>query len=213
MECATRMVFPGLDSLITQDRYQRVDRAIQNLFSKTLGKTREGLPFIITGDIPAMWLRDSTWQVKPLLLSKHPDVIELLVNLSKSQVQLFLKDPYANAFNSEPNGACWHKDFPNQSPWVFERKFELDSWASILYLARKVHEIFGVTVHLDAHFQQAIKVMIDLSRREQKHDPESYIFKRSNKISHDSLSHDGRGAPVGPTGMIYSAFRDLCENS
>jgi len=207
------MVFPGLDSLISPDRYQRVDRAIQNLFSKTLGKTREGLPFIITGDIPAMWLRDSTWQVKPLLLSKHPDVIELLVNLSKSQVQLFLKDPYANAFNSEPNGACWHKDFPNQSPWVFERKFELDSWASILYLARKVHEIFGVTGHLDAHFQQAIEVMIDLSRREQKHDPESYIFKRSNKISHDSLSHDGRGAPVGPTGMIYSAFRpsdDAC---
>ncbi|MEY3094296.1 MAG: hypothetical protein RLZZ317_799 [Actinomycetota bacterium] len=207
------MVFPGLDSLISPDRYERVDRAIQNLFSKTLGKTREGLPFIITGDIPAMWLRDSTWQVKPLLLSKHPDVIELLVNLSKSQVQLFLKDPYANAFNSEPNGACWHKDFPNQSPWVFERKFELDSWASILYLARKVHEIFGVTGHLDAHFQQAIKVMIDLSRREQKHDPESYIFKRSNKISHDSLSHDGRGAPVGPTGMIYSAFRpsdDAC---
>ncbi|NCZ73570.1 MAG: metal-independent alpha-mannosidase [Actinobacteria bacterium] len=148
MECATRMVFPGLDSLISPDRYQRVDRAIQNLFSKTLGKTREGLPFIITGDIPAMWLRDSTWQVKPLLLSKHPDVIELLVNLSKSQVQLFLKDPYANAFNSEPNGACWHKDFPNQSPWVFERKFELDSWASILYLARKVHEIFGVTAIL-----------------------------------------------------------------
>ena len=160
-----------------------------------------------------MWLRDSTWQVKPLLLSKHPDVMELLVNLSKSQVQLFLKDPYANAFNSEPNGACWHKDFPNQSPWVFERKFELDSWASILYLARKVHELFGVTGHLDAHFQHAIKVMIDLSRREQKHDPESYIFKRSNKISHDSLSHDGRGAPVGPTGMIYSAFRpsdDAC---
>ena len=207
------MVFPGLDSLISPDRYQRVDRAIQNLFSKTLGKTREGLPFIITGDIPAMWLRDSTWQVKPLLLSKNPDVIELLVNLSKSQVQLFLKDPYANAFNSEPNGACWHKDFPNQSPWVFERKFELDSWASILYLARKVHEIFGVTVHLDAHFQQAIKVMIDLSRREQKHDPESYIFKRSNNISHDSLSHEGRGAPVGRTGMIYSAFRpsdDAC---
>ena len=128
MKLTTLEVFPGLDSLISLERFQRVDRAIQSLFSKTLTESKTGLPFIITGDIPAMWLRDSTWQVKPLLQSQHPEVIELLVNLSKSQVQLFLIDPYANAFNSEPNGAGWHKDFPDQSPWVFERKFELDSW-------------------------------------------------------------------------------------
>jgi meiotically up-regulated gene 157 (Mug157) protein len=84
-----------------------------------------------------MWLRDSTWQVKPLLNSHNPDVVELLMNLSKSQVKLFLIDPYANAFNPEPNGNCWHRDFADQSPWVFERKFELDSWASVLYLARR----------------------------------------------------------------------------
>ena len=173
----------------------------------------DGLPFIITGDIPAMWLRDSTWQVKPLLQSQHPEVIELLVNLSKSQVQLFLIDPYANAFNSEPSGAGWHKDFPDQSPWVFERKFELDSWASILYLARKINENYGVSDHLDFKFQQAVDVMLELAKREQKHDPESYILKRSNQVPHDSLSHEGRGAPVGPTGMVYSAFRpsdDAC---
>jgi meiotically up-regulated gene 157 (Mug157) protein len=213
MKLATLDVFPGLDSLISSERFQRVDRAIQSLFSKTLTSSMDGLPFIITGDIPAMWLRDSTWQVKPLLQSRHPEVIKLLVDLSKSQVQLFLIDPYANAFNSEPNGACWHKDFPDQSPWVFERKFELDSWASILYLARKIQENYGVSDHLDSNFQQAVDVMLELAKREQKHDPESYILKRSNQVPHDSLSHEGRGAPVGPTGMIYSAFRpsdDAC---
>ena len=213
MKLTTLEVFPGLDSLISLERFQRVDRAIQSLFSKTLTESKTGLPFIITGDIPAMWLRDSTWQVKPLLQSQHPEVIELLVNLSKSQVQLFLIDPYANAFNSEPNGAGWHRDFPDQSPWVFERKFELDSWASILYLARKIHENYGVSDHLDSKFQQAVDVMLELAKREQKHDPESYILKRSNQVPHDSLSHEGRGAPVGPTGMVYSAFRpsdDAC---
>jgi meiotically up-regulated gene 157 (Mug157) protein len=213
MKLTTLEVFPGLDSLISPQRFQRVDRAVQSLLTRTLQKTDGGLPFIITGDIPAMWLRDSTWQVKPLLQSHHPEVIELLVNLSKSQVQLFLIDPYANAFNSAPNGAGWHKDFPDQSPWVFERKFELDSWASILYLARKIQENYGVSDHLDSKFQQAVDVMLQLAKREQQHDPESYILKRSNQVPHDSLSHEGRGAPVGPTGMVYSAFRpsdDAC---
>ena len=213
MRLKTLEVFPGLDSLIPSERFQRVDRAVQSLFTKTLRTTEGGLPFIITGDIPAMWLRDSTWQVKPLLRSEHPKVVELLVNLSKSQVELFLRDPYANAFNSGPSGACWHKDFPEQSPWVFERKFELDSWASILYLARKVQERFGVSEHLGTKFNLAVDLMLELARREQDHDPESYIFLRSNDIPHDSLSHNGRGAPIRPTGMIYSAFRpsdDAC---
>ena len=214
MKCATVEVFPGLNSLISPERFQRVDRAVQALFSKTLQSTENGLPFIITGDIPAMWLRDSTWQVKPLLKSQHPDVISLLTQLSKSQIQLFLKDPYANAFNPEPNGNCWHRDFPDQSPWVFERKFELDSWASILYLARKIQENFGITQHLDSEFTKALDVMFELARREQNHDSDSYIFKRNNNVSHDSLSHDGHGAPVGRTGMVYSAFRpsdDACR--
>jgi len=214
MKCATVEVFPGLNSLISPERFQRVDRAVQALFSKTLQSTENGLPFIITGDIPAMWLRDSTWQVKPLLKSQHPDVISLLTQLSKSQIQLFLKDPYANAFNPEPNGNCWHRDFPDQSPWVFERKFELDSWASILYLARKIQENFGITQHLDSEFTKALDVMFELARREQNHDSDSYIFKRNNNVPHDSLSHDGHGAPVGRTGMVYSAFRpsdDACR--
>jgi meiotically up-regulated gene 157 (Mug157) protein len=207
-------LYPGLEDQILPERFNRVDRSVQTLFKKTLKSMSDGLPFIITGDIPAMWLRDSTWQVKPLLRSRHPKVIDLLINLSRSQVKLFLKDPYANAFNSEPSGACWHKDFPDQSPWVFERKFELDSWASILYLARKTSEIYGRTEHLDKNFDQALELMIELAKKEQRHDRESYVFWRAGSPPHDSLSHHGRGAPIGFTGMIYSAFRpsdDACK--
>ncbi len=214
MNLTTRQVFPGLENLIPEKRFQRVDRAVQALFTRTLIYLENGRPFIITGDIPAMWLRDSTWQVKPLLKSKHPEVINLLVNLSRTQVQLFLIDPYANSFNPEPNGKCWHKDFSDQSPWVFERKYELDSWAALLYLARKIFEVYGVTEHLDANYQNALDAMLKLAKKEQNHDPESYIFKRSNGVEHDSLSKDGRGNPTNFTGMIYSAFRpsdDACK--
>jgi meiotically up-regulated gene 157 (Mug157) protein len=208
-----REVFPGLDAQISASRFNRVSRAIDSLFGKSLTRRENGTPFIITGDIPAMWLRDSTWQVAPLLNSNHSEVVQLLIELSKTQIELFLIDPYANAFNPAPNGQCWHKDFPDQSPWVFERKFELDSWASVLYLARMITEKYGRTDHIDASFKEALSVMLRLAKLEQHHDPESYIFKRNNEVPHDSLSHDGRGAPIAYTGMVYSAFRpsdDAC---
>jgi meiotically up-regulated gene 157 (Mug157) protein len=124
-----------------------------------------------------------------------------------------LVDPYANAFNSSANGNCWHKDFPHQSDWVFERKFELDSLASVLHLARRIVEVFGITDHLDERFRDAVVGMIRLATREQRHDPESYVFVRDNGVVHDSLSHAGRGAPVAQTGMVWSGFRpsdDAC---
>jgi meiotically up-regulated gene 157 (Mug157) protein len=206
-------VFPGLNDLVSESRFNRVSNALTSLFHKSLTRLENGRPFIITGDIPAMWLRDSTWQVAPLLHSNHPEVVNLLIELSKTQVELFLIDPYANAFNPSPNGNCWHKDFADQSPWVFERKFELDSWASVLYLARMIIEKYDRWDHIDENFHEALEVMLNLAQREQRHDPESYVFNRSNGVSHDSLSHDGRGAPIAYTGMIYSAFRpsdDAC---
>jgi len=213
MNLTASQVFPQLETLIPSARFNRVANALDSLFNKTLTRLDNGRPFIITGDIPAMWLRDSTWQVAPLLHSNHPDVINLLIELSKTQVQQFLVDPYANAFNPAPNGNCWHKDFSDQSPWVFERKFELDSIASVLFLARKIIEKYDRWDHIDTSFQEALHLMLAVARREQRHDPDSYIFKRNNGVAHDSLSHDGRGAPTTYTGMIYSAFRpsdDAC---
>ena len=213
MNLTAREVFPGLEDLVSESRFNRVSKSLTSLFDKSLTRLENGRPFIITGDIPAMWLRDSTWQVAPLLNSNHPQVVNLLIDLSKTQVELFLIDPYANAFNPSPSGECWHKDFLDQSPWVFERKFELDSWASVLYLARMIIEKYDRWDHIDEKFNDALEVMLNLAQREQRHDPETYVFKRDNGVSHDSLSHEGRGAPTAYTVMIYSAFRpsdDAC---
>jgi meiotically up-regulated gene 157 (Mug157) protein len=213
MNLTAREVFPGLEDLVSESRFNRVSKSLTSLFHKSLTRLENGRPFIITGDIPAMWLRDSTWQVAPLVNSNHPQVVNLLIELSKTQVELFLIDPYANAFNPSPSGDCWHKDFLDQSPWVFERKFELDSWASVLYLARKITEKYGRIDHINASFKEALSVMLNLAHQEQNHDPDSYIFQRTNGVPHDSLSHNGRGAPTAYTGMVYSAFRpsdDAC---
>jgi len=206
-------VFPELAQSIEPTRRERLAGVIDRFFNETLTFTNDGLPFVITGDIPAMWLRDSTWQVAPLLHSDHSAVAELLTDLSLAQMKYFLIDPYANAFNPTPSGNCWHQDFVDQSPWVFERKFELDSWASLLFLARKIKERWGITRHLGDQFAEVLRVMIDLARKEQRHDRDGYRFFRTNGVPHDSLSHEGLGAPVAHTGMIYSAFRpsdDAC---
>jgi meiotically up-regulated gene 157 (Mug157) protein len=200
-------MFPGLRERVSPARFARCEAILNRFFERTLLTASDNRPFLITGDIPAMWLRDSTWQVNPFFHSRHPEIGRMLAEVSRAQVRYVLIDPYANAFNASANGNCWHKDFPHQSDWVFERKFELDSLASVLYLARRIVEVFGITDHLDQRFRDAVVGMIRLATREQRHDPESYVFVRDNGVAHDSLSHAGRGAPVAHTGMVWSGFR------
>jgi len=204
-----------LESRVSAARFQLAEGAIQRLFSNTLTRAADGSIFVITGDIPAMWLRDSTWQVRPLLSAAQDlEVAQLIADVSKRQIEYVITDPYANAFNPTPDGNCWHKDFADQSPWVFERKFELDSLAAVLDLAIRLYFESGFTNHFTERFNHAIVVILDLLEREQNHDPSTYRFKREDVRDFDFLSDDGYGAPVGYTGMVWSGFRpsdDACK--
>jgi meiotically up-regulated gene 157 (Mug157) protein len=204
-----------LESKVSEARYKLAEGAIERLFSSTLTRAADGSIFVITGDIPAMWLRDSTWQVRPLLAAANDlEVAQLIADVSKRQIEYVLTDPYANAFNPTPDGNCWHKDFPDQSPWVFERKFELDSLAAVLDLAIRLYLESGFTNQFTERFNDAIKVILDLLEREQNHDPNTYRFERKDVRDFDFLSHGGYGSPVAYTGMIWSGFRpsdDACK--
>jgi meiotically up-regulated gene 157 (Mug157) protein len=204
-----------LGGKVSESRFQLAKGAIERLFSSTLTRAADGSIFVITGDIPAMWLRDSTWQVRPLLSAASDlEVAQLIADVSKRQVEFVLTDPYANAFNPTPDGNCWHRDFPDQSPWVFERKFELDSLAAVLDLALRLYVESGFTNHFTERFDKAVVVILDLLEREQNHDPNTYRFVRQDVRDFDFLSHGGYGAPVAYTGMVWSGFRpsdDACK--
>ena len=204
-----------LESKVSEARYKLAEGAMERLFSSTLTRAADGSIFVITGDIPAMWLRDSTWQVRPLLSAASDlEVAQLIADVSKRQVEFVLTDPYANAFNPTPDGNCWHRDFPDQSPWVFERKFELDSLAAVLDLALRLYVESGFTNHFTERFDKAVVVILDLLEREQNHDPNTYRFVRQDVRDFDFLSHGGYGAPVAYTGMVWSGFRpsdDACK--
>ncbi|WP_153048591.1 glycoside hydrolase family 125 protein, partial [Streptococcus suis] len=88
----------------------------------------------LTGDIPAMWLRDSTAQVKPYLAlaGKDETLRQMIVGLVERQMAFILMDPYANAFNQAANGRGHQTDHTQMGPWIWERKYEVDSLCSPL---------------------------------------------------------------------------------
>ena len=189
--------------------------AIESLFNKAMTRLDDGTIFVSTGDIPAMWIRDSTWQLRPLLAAcnRSGETEEVIAAVSKRQAKYLLVDPYANAFNIEPNGFCWHKDFENQDPWVFERKFEIDSIAAFFDLALRLYRKTNYKKHLDETFWLATERCLELIETEMNHNPDSYIFTRENAPAHDYLSHEGKGAPFRNINLVWSGFRpsdDAC---
>lgn len=188
-----------------------------NTLDTTVRKQEDGSVHVITGDIPAMWLRDSAAQLRPYLFlaKKDEEVRELIAGLVRRQFFYICLDPYANAFNEAPNGACWEKDDPDQSPWVWERKFEVDSLCYPIQLAYLLWKNTGCTSQFDETFREGVRKILEVFRREQRHEEESdYRFIREGSYFTDTLSREGRGALVkSGIGLIWSGFRpsdDAC---
>ena len=112
-----------------------VSRCFLNTMETTVKQLEDGTYFVITGDIPAMWLRDSTAQVKPYVKFAAGDekLQEILEGIIAKQAEFVCIDPYANAFNESANGAG-HRDDTLQNDHVWERKYEVDSLCTPLYL-------------------------------------------------------------------------------
>lgn len=186
-----------------------------NCFTNTLDTTvkrlEDGTTYIITGDIPAMWLRDSVAQIRPYLMAAGEDkeIADMLVGLVRKQCFYVNLDPYANAFNQEANGNCWEHDETDMLPWIWERKYELDSLCYPIQLAYLVWKNTGRTDHFDETFVKGVRRILEVWRTEQHHEERSpYHFVRKNCYFTDTLSRGGKGALVkSGTGLIWSGFR------
>lgn len=190
----------------------------ENCFPNTLDttvtfSTQSGRPdtYIITGDIDAMWLRDSTAQVWPYLafVKKDKDLKQLIEGLINRQTQYILKDPYANAFYDDPNKVGeWASDLTDMKPGVHERKWEIDSLCYPIRLAYNYWQTTGDTTPFDQQWQQAIQSILTVFRDQQRKDGRgSYSFQRETPKATDTLPLNGYGYPVKPVGLISSAFR------
>ncbi|EHI70354.1 glycoside hydrolase family 125 protein [Streptococcus ictaluri] len=187
-----------------------------NTLETTLKTYEDGTSFLLTGDIPAMWLRDSTEQMKPyLFLAKEDKEIETIIaGLVKRQFRYICIDPYANAFNEEENGKGHQSDHTQMNPWIWERKYEIDSLCYPVQLAYLLYRETGSTDHFNDDFHKGISLILDLWTVEQDHSKAPYLFERDTWRKEDTLTHEGKGSPVKPTGMTWSGFRpsdDACQ--
>ncbi|MFK4567767.1 glycoside hydrolase family 125 protein [Enterococcus sp. UD-01] len=181
-------------------------------FDNTLATTVKitaGDTFVITGDIPAMWLRDSTAQMKPYLGLAQTDsaIRKMICGLVKRQIKCILIDPYANAFNETENGQCYHQDQTEMNGWIWERKYEVDSLCYPVELAYLLWQKTGETSHFTTAFKKAAASIIQVFKTEQRHEHSPYRFERFGERPEDTLSHQGRGESCGYTGMTWSGFR------
>lgn len=192
-------------------------------FANTLETTVKVEPdettFLLTGDIPAMWLRDSTAQMRPyLVLAKEdPNLRKLITGLVKRQFDFINKDPYANAFNEKANGAGHQSDHTNfnaQRDWVWERKYEIDSLCYPVQLAYLLYKNTGEIRQFDKNFHTGIRKIITVFKTELHHEHSPYQFTRDTERQEDTLTNDGNGSPLAYTGMTWSGFRpsdDACQ--
>lgn len=175
----------------------------------------DGRIFVLTGDIPAMWQRDSTAQLRPYLVpaKDDPALADVIEAVSRRQFFNMSLDPYANAFNKTADGAGHQSDDTAMTPWLWERKYELDSLCYPVQLAYLLWRNTGRTSHFDDTFQAGVDQLMTVITTEQDHAHSPYHFERTEDRPEDTLVN-GVGGPVANTGLSWSGFRpsdDVCE--
>lgn len=194
-------------------------RTFENCFPNTIDTTvfyseENGVPdtYIITGDIDAMWLRDSSAQVNHYIpLAKDDDKLARMIEgLIRRQTRCILKDPYANAFYREDDKVGeWQSDLTDMQPGVHERKWELDSLTYCIRLAWKYWKATGDTAPFDETWLEAMQLAVDTMIVQQRKEGKGpYHFMRKTEWQTDTVPGAGYGNPWRPTGMICSTFRN-----
>lgn len=198
---------------------QRLAWMFRNCFPNTLdttvhfkGEDSDGLydTFVYTGDIHAMWLRDSGAQVWPYvqLANEDENLRNMLAGVINRQFKLINIDPYANAFNDGPTGGHWQSDMTEMKLEVHERKWEIDSHCYPIRLAYHYWKTTGDTSVFGPVWEEAIRnILRTLKEQQRKDDLGPYNFQRKTERQLDTKCCLGWGNPVNPVGLIVSSFR------
>lgn len=220
----------GVERFLVEVGGRIPDAALRNLFCNCFPNTLdttvqpgtfEGKPdtAVLTGDIAAMWLRDSSAQVWPYLPMAKGDLRlrALLEGVMRRQARCLLIDPYANAFMADLNAPAlpWSRtDKTEMKQGVGERKYELDSLCYPLRLAYGYWKQTGGVEPFDARWGEAMRLVVRTMRVQQRKEGLGpYHFQRESPTPTETLGEKGYGQPVRPVGLIFSGFRpsdDAC---
>src|SRR5437016_260587 len=223
-----RFVSEAVEAKIVEVKRAIVDPELawlfENCFPNTLDttvtfSTYQNRPdtYVITGDINAMWLRDSTAQVTPYLPLAREDrkLKDMIAGVINRQTRCILIDPYANSFDFGAKACPWgENDKPPIRAELCERKWEIDSLCYPVRLAHAYWKTTGDTSCFHADWQQATKLTVQTFREQQrKNDAVPYSFQRTTDNPIETVPFGGRGNPTRSVGLIHSGFRpsdDAC---
>ena len=207
-----------IDEVTSQMTNPKLAWMFRNCFPNTLDTTvhfredKDGAPdtFVYTGDIHAMWLRDSGAQVWPYVQFAAQDehLRRMIAGVINRQFLSITIDPYANAFNDGPTGTGWTTDNTAMNPNDHERKWEIDSQCYPIRLAHEYWKVTGDTSVFGDKWTEGMKAILATLREQQRKEGHgSYVFTRVTDRPYDTKCCDGLGNPVKPCGLIASAFR------
>ena len=167
--------------------------------------------YVITGDIDAMWLRDSTAQVTPYLpfVKSDKELAQLVEGVINRQKKCILLDRYANAFYKDVKKESeWKSDLTTMQPGIHERKWEIDSLCYPIRLAYKYWNLTGNTVVFDDQWVKSIELTVQTFKEQQREvNNGPYTFQRITAWATDGVPLGGYGYPTKPVGLICSMFR------
>jgi uncharacterized protein len=179
------------------------------VFVKSSGQNPD--TYVITGDIDAMWLRDSTAQVWPYLpfMKEDPALQNLIAGVIHRQTKCILKDPYANAFyDDDTKIGEWKDDLTDMKPGLHERKWEIDSLCYPIRLAYHYWRASKDVAPFNSTWKSSVQSTLLVFREQQRKTGKgSYHFERRTSWATDGVPLNGYGYPVKPNGLICSMFR------
>lgn len=220
--------FPNtLDTTVRWHIDGTTEKAPKYTVGKDVGKWQGAQSFIVTGDIDAEWLRDSTNQLAQYqkLATKDPALHMLILGAINTQAEYVIESPYCNAFQPprpsmlDPNyGAQQDYVHPAYEPnFVFECKYEIDSLANFLSLANQFYDHTKSTEFLTPRWYLALDRILHVldaqskstfSPRDGLYQHNEYTFRRQATSGTETLNLGGIGNPLNSgTGLIRSAFR------
>lgn len=207
-----------IDEVTAQLTNPKLAWMFRNCFPNTLDTTvhfredKDGNPdtFVYTGDIHAMWLRDSGAQVWPYVQFAAQDehLRRMIAGVINRQFLSITIDPYANAFNDGPTGGHWMTDGTDMNPNDHERKWEIDSQCYPIRLAHEYWKVTGDTSIFGDKWIEGMRAILSTLREQQRKEGHgSYRFTRVTDRQLDTKCCNGMGNPVKPCGLIASSFR------
>jgi len=147
----------------------------------------DGTTYVQTGDIPAMWLRDSSAQTIPYIRFQpfFPRLRERFAGVIERNARNILTDPYANAFTDR-----YH---------IWERKWEVDSLSFPIHLVWTYWQTTADRSVFTRSLHAAFWRVVQTYRCERDH-------ARCSPYRYDYPVNTAYDYAAG-TGMLWCAFR------